>query len=268
MTDPCPLWRPAWSRWLLGLYVAAVLAFLILPILIVLPMSFSDSRFLTFPPPGWSLRWYEEFFASRSWMQAARTSLGVALLATLLATPLGIAAAYALHNTSSRLLRGLRFVFLLPLMVPIIIVAVGVFFVYAKVGLLASIPGLVLADTMLGLPYVMTAVAAGLQGFDQTQELVARSLGMNRLRAFLSVTLPQIRPSVVSGAIFVFIAALDETIVALFISGGANQTLTKKMFTVLRDEIDPTIAAISTLLTAASFALILLLALSRRRPRG
>lgn len=260
--------RPSWSRRLLGLYVVAVLVFLILPILIVLPMSLSDSRFLTFPPPGLSLRWYEAFFESRSWMQAAKTSLLVALLATALATPLGIAAAYAIHNSTSRFLKALRFLFLLPLMVPIIIVAIGVFFVYARTGLLATVPGLVLADTMLGLPYVVTAVLAGLQGFDKTQEMVARSLGMNRLRAFMTVTLPQIRPSVISGALFTFIAALDETIIALFISGGQNQTLTKKMFTVLRDEIDPTIAAISTLLTLGSFALVLLLALSRRRPGG
>jgi len=163
-------------------------------------------------------------------------------------------------------MRYLKIVLLLPLIVPIIIVATGVFFIYALSGMLYTIPGLIMADVMLALPYVITAVTAGLHGFDQTQEMVARSLGMNRFRAFMSVTLPQIMPSVMTGAIFAFIQALDETMVALFISGGQNQPLTVRMFTALRDEIDPTIAAISTLLTAASFALVLLLVLARRQP--
>lgn len=147
---------------------------------------------------------------------------------------------------------------MLPLIVPIIIIAVGIFFVFARVGLIATITGLVLANVMLGLPYVITSVVAGLQSFDRTQEMVARSLGMNRFRSFFAVTLPQIRSSVLTGAIFAFISALDETVVALFISGGAYQPLTKRMFTSLRNEIDPTIAAISTLMTAASFILVLL----------
>ena len=111
---------------------------------------------------------------------------------------------------------------------------------------------------MLGLPYVVISVVAGLQSFDATQEMVARSLGMNRLRSFFAVTLPQIKASVIAGGIFAFISAMDETIVALFISGGQYQPLTKRMFTALRDEIDPTIAAISTLMTAVSFMLVLI----------
>jgi putative spermidine/putrescine transport system permease protein len=118
--------------------------------------------------------------------------------------------------------------------------------------------GLVLANVMLGLPYVITSVVAGLQSFDATQEMVARSLGMNRLRSFFVVTLPQIKASVLTGGIFAFISAMDETVVGLFISGGQYQPLTKRMFTALRDEIDPTIAAISTLMTAASFMLVLI----------
>ena len=256
--------RPAFSRMLLPVFTVLVLVFLIVPVLIVFPMSFSDSRFLSFPPPGYSLRWYEAFFNNPSWMAAGRTSLIVAVATTVIATPVGVAAAYAIDNSSSAAMRYLKVVLLLPLIIPIIIVAIGVFFVYARVGLLATIPGLILADVMLSIPYVVTAVLAGLHGFDKTQEMVARSLGMNRFRSFMAVTLPQIRPSVITGAIFSFIQALDETIVALFISGGQYQTLTKRMFTSLRDEIDPTIAAISTMLTAASFALVLLMLMSRR----
>jgi putative spermidine/putrescine transport system permease protein len=240
------------------LVCALVLLYLILPVLIIAPMSFSGARFLAFPPPSLSLRWYQEYVGNAAWMQATRVTLTVAVLAVAIATPLGVAAAYAVSQSTWRIMRVIHMTLLLPLVVPIIITAVGIFFVYAKVGLVASLTGLVLANVMLGLPYVVISVVAGLQSFDATQEMVARSLGMNRLRSFFAVTLPQIKASVIAGGIFAFISAMDETIVALFISGGQYQPLTKRMFTALRDEIDPTIAAISTLMTAASFMLVLI----------
>jgi putative spermidine/putrescine transport system permease protein len=241
-----------------GIFCSLVLLFLILPVLIIVPMSFSSARFLSFPPPSLSLRWYQEFVGNAGWMQATRVTLTVAGLTVLIATPLGVAAAYAINSSSLRIMRWVHLTLMLPLVVPIIIIAVGIFFVYARVGLIATMPGLVLANVMLALPYVITSVVAGLRSFDATQEMVARSLGMNRFRSFLAVTLPQIKASVLTGAIFAFISALDETVVGLFISGGQYQPLTKRMFTSLRDEIDPTIAAISTLMTAASFMLVLL----------
>jgi putative spermidine/putrescine transport system permease protein len=253
------------ARIALGVSVALVLAYLMLPLLIIAPISFSGARFLSFPPPSFSLRWYQEFFGNPAWMQATRVSLSVGLSTVVLATPLGVAAAYAIANARNRLMRAVHVALMLPLLVPIIILAIGVFFVYAKLGLVATLPGLVLANVMLGLPYVVISVVAGLQTFDRTQEMVARSLGMNRLRSFMAVTLPQVKASVVAGAIFAFISAMDETIIALFVSGGQYQTLTKRMFTALRDEIDPTIAAISSLLTAASFVLVLLAMRGRQR---
>jgi putative spermidine/putrescine transport system permease protein len=246
------------SRIILALLCAMVLLYLILPILIIAPMSFSSARFLTFPPPSLSLRWYREYVESPAWMQATLVTLTVALGTVAIATPLGVAAGYAISQSKLRIMRVVHGALLLPLVVPIIITAVGIFFVYAKIGLIATMTGLVLANVMLGLPYVVISVVAGLQSFDMTQEMVARSLGMNRLRSFFAVTLPQIRSSVIAGAIFAFISAMDETIVAIFISGGQYQPLTKRMFTALRDEIDPTIAAISTLMTATSFMLVLI----------
>jgi putative spermidine/putrescine transport system permease protein len=244
-------------------FCAMVLLYLILPILIIVPMSFSSTRFLTFPPPSLSLRWYRDYVDSAAWMQATRVTLTTALATVAIATPLGVAAAYAISQSKLKIMRVIHMTLLLPLVVPIIITAVGIFFVYARVGLVATLSGLILANVMLALPYVIISVVAGLQSFDATQEMVARSLGMNRLRSFFAVTLPQIKSSVIAGAIFAFISAVDETIVALFISGGQYQPLTKRMFTALRDEIDPTIAAISTLMTAASFLLVLIA--SRRR---
>jgi putative spermidine/putrescine transport system permease protein len=251
-------WRVAFIA-----FCAIVLLYLILPILIIVPMSFSSTRFLTFPPPSLSLRWYQDYVASAAWMQATRVTLIVALATVAIATPLGVAAAYAISQSKLKVMRAIHMTLLLPLVVPIIITAVGIFFVYARVGLVATLSGLILANVMLGLPYVIISVVAGMQSFDATQEMVARSLGMNRLRSFFAVTLPQIKSSVTAGAIFAFISAADETIVALFISGGQYQPLTKRMFTALRDEIDPTIAAISTLMTAVSFMLVLIA--SRRR---
>ena len=240
-----------------ALLVGLILLYLVIPVLIVVPMSFSSARFLTFPPPGLSLRWYAAFFDSPSWMASARVSLIVATATVLIATPLGTAAAYAIARSSAPLMRLVHLALLLPLAVPIIITAIGMFFVFARLRMVATLPALVLADVALGLPYVVTAVVAGLRSFDPVQEMAARSLGMDRFRSFLHVTLPQIRASVAAGAVFTFISALDETVVSLFISGGQNQPLTKRMFTALRDEIDPTIAAISTMLTAISFVLIL-----------
>jgi putative spermidine/putrescine transport system permease protein len=258
--------RLSFARVVLAVGVVLILIFLMVPILIVVPLSFSDTRFMTFPPPGYSLRWYHTFFGNPAWIDAARITLIASVCASLLATPLGVAAAYAIQNGTHRVMRYARTVLMLPLMVPIIIVAVGVFFVYSQAGYVNTLGGLILADTMLGLPYVLIAVGADLRTFDPTQEMVARSLGMNRFRSFMIVTLPQIRSSVVSGAVFVFIQALDETVVALFVSGGANQTLTRRMFVTLRDEIDPTIAAISTMLTALTLCLVMIVVVSRKSP--
>ncbi|MCL8380660.1 ABC transporter permease [Xanthobacter aminoxidans] len=252
------------SRIILYVVVGLILVWLMVPVLIIVPMSFSGARFLAFPPPSWSLRWYEAYLESAAWMQATRVSLILAVSSAIIATVLGTAAAYALNLSTSRLVRSLQVVLLLPLVVPIVITAVGVFLVYANVGLLATMSGLILANVMLGLPFVIISVLTGLRKFDPAQEMVSRSLGMNRLRTFFIVTLPQIRPSVISGLLFAFISALDETVVAIFISGGEYQTLTKRMFTALRDEIDPTIAAISTLLTAISFLMVILVSLSAR----
>ena len=244
------------SHVLFTVLVAAILLYLIITVLIVVPMSFSEARFLQFPPKEWSLRWYEAFFQSAEWMSAARVSLITAVVTTAVSLPIGMAAAYAINNSSLKVIRTLQIVLLLPMMVPIILIAAGVFFVYARVGLISSLTGLVLAHIMLALPYVIIALLAGLRNFDMSQEMVARSLGMNRFRAFMAVTLPQIKPSVVSATLLAFITSLDETVVALFISGGDNQTLTKRMFTALRDEIDPTIAAISSILILASLILV------------
>lgn len=243
--------------WLYAL-AALVLAFLVVPTLIVVPMSFSGSQYLEFPPREWSLRWYRNYFASPAWMQATLTSFQAGALTTLVATPLGTLAAYGLFASHLRAARFIYTVMLTPIIVPVILVAIGVFYVYVKLKLVNSLLGIVLAHSMLALPLVMLMVASALKSYDINQEMVARSLGASRARAFWSVTLPQIRFSVVSAALLSFLTSFDEVILALFIAGGDNSTLTRNMFNALRDQIDPTIAAISTLMIAVTTVLLML----------
>lgn len=243
--------------WLYAI-AALVLAFLVVPTLIVIPMSFSNSQYLEFPPREWSLRWYRNYFESRSWMQATATSFKAAALTALVATPLGTLAAYGLAASRFRLARAVHVLLITPMIVPVILVAIAVFYVYVKAKLNNSLVGLVLAHSMLAVPLVLIVVSSALAQFDRNQEMVARSLGASRPRAFLLVTLPQIRFAVISGALLSFLTSFDEVILALFVSGGANSTLTRNMFLALRDQIDPTIAAISTLMILVTSVLFLL----------
>lgn len=262
-SDHVPTYHRIW------LFVAAglVLTFLVLPVLIVIPVSFSASSLLEFPPRSYSLRWYQALFGSVEWLDAAWMSIRVAVLTTLVATPLGVAAAYGLHRTEFRFTNVVRLLILAPLLVPTILTAVGIFYVYALLGLNNTLFGMVMAHTMLALPFVVVSVGAGLRSYDMTQERVARSLGAPWLRAFWSITLPQIKLPVASGALLAFISSFDEVIVSFFISGGEMSTLPRRMFNALRDQIEPTIAAISTILVVLSVLIVLVLEFFRgRRP--
>lgn len=252
--------------WLYAL-AALVIGFLVLPVLIVIPLSFSSSTLLEFPPHAYSLRWYRALLGSVEWRDAAWMSLQVSVLTTIVATPLGTGAAYGLHLGGFRATGVLRMVVLAPLLVPVILTAVGIFYVYAMVGLNNTLFGLVLAHAMLSLPFVVVSVSAGLRSYDMAQERVARSLGASWPRAFWAITLPQIRLPVMSGALLAFISSFDEVIVSFFISGGEYSTLPRRMFNALRDQIEPTIAAISTILVVLSVGTVALLEISRRPAR-
>jgi len=251
----------------LWLYAVAalVLAFLALPTLIVVPMSFSASQYLEFPPRQWSLRWYANYFGSVAWMDATATSFKAAALTALLATPIGTLAAYGLAASGLRAARAIFVLLITPMIVPVILIAIAVFYVFVKIKLNNSLFGLVLAHAMLAVPVVMIVVASALKSFDMNQEMVARSLGAPRWRAFLTVTLPQIGFAVFSAAVLAFLTSFDEVILALFVSGGENSTLTRNMFLALRDQIDPTISAISTIMIVVT---TVLLALTQAFGRG
>ncbi len=234
----------------LWLYVLAtlIMLFLVAPTLIVVPMSFSESQYLEFPPTEWSTRWYAHYFGSSEWISATITSLSAAFLTVLVATPVGVLAAYGLHASQARVARLIFIVLIMPMMVPLILVAIGAFYVYVQFNMLYTLGGLVLAHSMLALPLVMIVTSSALSSFDMNQESAARSLGAPRWRAFLNVTLPQIRFAVITSALLAFLTSFDEVVVAMFISGGENSTLTRNMFNALRDQIEPTIASISTVM--------------------
>jgi putative spermidine/putrescine transport system permease protein len=239
-------------RWWLALVAGLVILFLLAPVFVVVPMSFSDANYLEFPPHTWSLRWYRAFFQSSEWMAAARTSLSAAACTVLLATPIGFLAAYAIRHLRAGIGNLVYGILLLPQVAPVILLAIGVFFLYIRLHLVDSFAGIVIAHTALAVPFVVTTVAAGLKGFDRNLDFAARSLGATRTRAVIDVLLPQIRLSLIAGAVFAFVTSLDEVVIGLFIAGGSNTVLTRKMFLALRDQIDPTIAAISTLLITVS----------------
>jgi putative spermidine/putrescine transport system permease protein len=243
--------------WLYGVAVL-VMVLLVIPTLLVIPMSFSASQYLEFPPREWSLRWYASYFNSTAWMQATATSLKAGLLTALLATPLATMAAYGLHVSRLRHANLLLMLLLTPMVVPVILIGIGVFYAYVKLKLVNSMLGLVLAHSMLAIPVVMLVVASALKTFDLDQELVARSLGASRIRAGRLVTRPHITFSGVTGAVLAVLTSFDEIIVSLFVSGGPNSTLTRNMFNALRDQVDPTIAAISTLIVLATTVLLVI----------
>lgn len=243
--------------WLYG-FAVLTLVFLILPTLIVIPMSFSGTPDLEFPPRDLSLRWYQSYFSSTEWMTSTLTSFRVAVLTTIAATTAGTAAAYGIWAGSAVWRSFLLGLFALPMSVPIILVAVGSLFVFARLGLVNTTIGLAFVHTALALPIVVIIVTAGLASYDSNQEQAARSLGATRLRAFFTVTLPQIKASVLSATLFSFFTSFDEVVVSMFISNGPASTLNRRMFNTIRDQVDPTIAAISSCLIGVTVALIVL----------
>jgi putative spermidine/putrescine transport system permease protein len=250
-----------------ALYVvsAAILAYLVFPVFVVVPLSFSSAKYLQFPPPGFSLQWYENYFGRRDWLVATGLSLRVGLATAALATVLGTAASLALVRGRFRGRDAINSFLVSPLIIPTIIVAIGVYFFYARLQIIGSPFALALAHTALAIPFVVVNVSATLYGFDERLEFAAMNLGANRWQTFQKVTLPIIRPGVFAGALFAFITSFDELIVALFVSGTGAVTLPRKMWDALRLEIDPTIAAISSILIAVSILIFVSAELLRQR---
>ena len=225
-----------------------VILFLIAPVLAIVPLSFNAEPFFTYPMPGLSFRWYEEFFTSQVWQLALKNSIIVAVCATILSTVLGTLAALGLSRPDCPARATLTAILISPMIVPVIVSAVGVYYAFAAIGLLNTLTGLVLAHTAIGAPFVVITVTATLASFDHGLMRAAASLGATPVEAVFRVMLPIIAPGVISGALFAFVTSFDEVVIALFISGSEQRTLPRQMWSGVRETLSPTIAAVAALL--------------------
>lgn len=274
MKTSLPLFPPylslaerVWFFFFRGFNLLALL-FLVLPILVIIPLSFSDSTFLSYPMPGYSMRWYENLFHSEAWIRAAKNSFIVAPMATLIATVLGTLAAVGLNKAEFPGKGLLMAVLISPMVVPAVVVGVGVYIFFAEIGLADSYTGLILIHAALGAPFVVTTVSATLQGFNYNLVRASQSLGASPLRTFFRITLPVIAPGLISGALFAFATSFDEVVITLFVAGPNQTTLPRQMFTGIRENISPTIAALATILIIFSTCLLLVLEWLRGRNKA
>jgi len=256
----------------------AILVFLITPILVIIPLSFNAEPYFTYPMPGFSLRWYEDFFVgekSEVWHLAIKNSVIVAIFATILATLLGTIAAVGLSNSRLPFKTFLMGFLISPMIVPLVITAVGMKFFYTTVGItpnqlsvynenLHLVP-IILAHAALGTPFVVITVTATLVSFDHSLTRAAASLGADGVRTFLKVTVPLVMPGMISGALFAFITSFDEVVIVLFLAGAPEYTIPRQMFSGIREQISPTILAVATILVVLSIFLLTTLEMLRRR---
>ncbi|MBC2770262.1 ABC transporter permease [Pusillimonas minor] len=263
------------GRLALKLLAWGVLFFLVLPLLVVVPLSFNAEPFFSFTdgmlrldPQAYSLKWYGAIFDSPEWLLAIRNSIVVGVCATVLATVLGTLAALGLASPDMPFRRAITALLLSPMIVPLIIVAAGMFFFYARFNLVGSYTGVIIAHAALGVPFVIITVTATLKGFDTSLYKAGLSLGASPARAFRDITLPIIKPGVIAGALFAFGTSFDEIVLVLFLAGPEQTTIPRQMFSGLREQLNPTILAVASLLIFLSGALLLALALLKRQRAG
>ena len=260
-----------------------IFTFLITPILVVMPLSFNAQDFFTFTPEmlqfdpeGYSLKHYKDFFTNNEWQRSFKNSLLIAPVATLVSVSLGTLAAIGLSQSHVPFKRAITAILISPMIVPLIISAAGMFFFYSHVGnFLEDRIGLdknfvgyvkvILAHSVLGIPFVIITVTATLVGFDSSLTRAAANMGADPVRTFFKIQMPLILPGVISGGLFAFITSFDEVVVVMFVGSTNQKTLPWQMFTGLREQISPTILAVATILVAISIALLVTLELLRRR---
>jgi putative spermidine/putrescine transport system permease protein len=249
----------------LRVFAALVCLFLVAPIAAIVPLSFSAGSFLHYPLPGFSLRWYAEFFSSQFWLPSLWNSLFVGSVSTLLAMVLGTAAAIGLWRTRFFGHSAVLAIIAAPMIVPPIVMAVGMYFAFAPLGLTNAFSGIILAHTALAAPFVVITVLATLSGFDRTLIRAAANLGANPVVAFFRVMLPLILPGIVSGGVFAFAVSFDEVIAVLILGGPGQRTLPRQMFSGINENISLTITAAATLLIVMSVTLMVCVEMLRRR---
>lgn len=240
----------------LNVVVWATVVFLAFPAAFLVPLSLSSGTSFQFPPPGWSLRWYENLFTKSDWLDAIVVSLQVSILATALAVVIGTCATFALFSFSPRIRAAGTTTLISPLVIPNILVALAMYGTFLVLGFNGTLWGLVLANTCLAVPFVIIAVSARLHGYRRSLTSAALSLGATPFAAFRSVTLPLILPGIAAGAAFSFVVSFDELVIALLLQGPETKTLSVKMFNSVVDQTDPTISAASTVLVLVVSAVL------------
>lgn len=240
--------------WIFCVFVAI---WLVAPTLIVIPLSLTDEASLVFPPDGWSLRWYENFFTDDAWMTALWSSIRVASIVALVTSVLGTAAALGLTRATFRGMPLVYGLLLAPMIVPVVVLGIGVYAIFLKYQLVGTTLGFVTAHAVLALPFFIIPVVASLRGLDRRLEDAARICGASRWGTFRQVTLPLIRPGVTAGALFAFVTSFDEVVIALFIQSPYLQTLPVQMYNGVTRDTDPTVAAASTIILVLTTSLVL-----------
>lgn len=251
----------------LGLWTitACVLFFLFTPVLIALPLSFNPDPFFSYPIRGISLRWYENFLFSETWTKALKNSVIIGVGTVILSVPVGILAAIGLSRAGRRFRALGTAVILAPMIVPVIITALGVYFFFSKIGLTNSLLGLIIAHSVLAIPLVVLIMSATLAGYDHSLTRASASLGARPLRTFLQVTAPVLMPGIVSSAIFAFVTSFDEVVMVVFLASVDQHTLTREMWKGIREDINPTILAVAMFMVLVSVGGLTLLELVRRK---
>lgn len=243
----------------------ATLVFIIVPVLIIYPMSFSDSAYLSFPPKEWSLRWYKEVATTSTWQRPIWLSLKIALLVSIFSSVIGTLAAYAMSRGNFPGKHYVQMLIIAPIIVPNIVIAISIYSLYIETQLVGTMLGFVLAHSLICAPFVVLTVNASLQRFDADLELAAMSCGASRLKTFFLVTLPNIRPGVFAGAAFSFITSFDEAVISYFISSVRQTTLPRMMFQNIEAQVKPDVAAIGAILITVSTAAALISLTKRQR---
>ncbi len=239
--------------------------YLLAPTLVIVPMSFTEARILSFPPEGFTLAWYERMVTDRQWSTGLANSFQVAILTTILATVLGTLAALGLSRGRFFGRTAINALVLSPLIVPVVVIAIGMFGLFVQWRIAGTVVGLVAAHTALALPFVVVAVATSLRTMDRNLELAAANLGADPWRTFTRITFPIILPGVLTGAIFAFITSWDEVVIAIFMTSARFRTLPTEMWEQVRQAVDPTVAAVSTTLLVVTTTLLVLLLVVRRQ---
>lgn len=247
-----------------GAVLSALLFFLILPTLIIIPMSLSTTAHLRFPPSGVTWGWYAAFFQDPDWMAATWFSLRIAMATSLTATVVGAMAALALTRGSLPFKAAFHALSIGPMIVPHIVLGVALYLVFSPLKLTGTFAGFLIGHTVLAVPFVVITVTAALQRLDPSLELAALNCGANRFQVFFHVTLPNIVPGVATGSVFAFLSSFDEATVAFFISDIGGKSIGRKMFEDIDFNLTPVIAAASTVTVCASLILIGLVHLMAR----